>query len=140
MAEQLGPEGTAALAVVHEFVRLTNERRQDQLAQLFADDAEFHAPNGEILHGRPAVAAFFGGLQREYLEPKLPMKPTAIAVDGNQCLLAFQSKLDGVHVHCAVDQFTVDERGKISRFIVYVRPGKNNDDISDYWKARSAET
>ena len=118
---------------VREFVRLANQMSQAAIGELFADDAVFRGPDRVIRRGKPSIIEFFTGLDPSFIEPRLPMRPTAIARDGNVCLLAFQSKTsEGEYEDTAVDQFTVNDDGKIAEFVVYIRPGVGADEYAAY--------
>jgi hypothetical protein len=125
MTHEAEPIEAKALAAAQEYLRLMNERRLEQIASLYADDAEFLGPAGTI-RGKVAIDKFYTSVSRELLEPRLPIEPSAIAAVGNQCLLAFNTKVNGRYEPCAVEQFTVNDAGKVVQMIVYKRPGTSD--------------
>lgn len=129
-----------ASEVVHEFVRRVNAQDQVGVSELFAEDAVFMGPDCVTRHGRQEIYKFFTRLDPEFIKPHLPMRPTAIVHGGNQCLMAFQSKLStGEYEHTAVDQFTVNDDGKITEFIVYLRPGPAAAEYGTYHAEHAAQ-
>ena len=135
-----GSAEARTVALVNEYVRITNAAKFDEMAELFADDAVYLGPDGIVREGKQAIGAYYAAMDPELTAPLVPVRPTAIAITGDQALYAFDVKRGGEYVPCAVDQFTVDEDGKIAKFIVYLRPGPLSDELRAHHAAQAADT
>ena len=103
------------------YVDLINSGRYGEIGTLFAEDAVFVAPNGKVLHGRPAIQAFYGA----YLSQTRPdIIPLSFIADGRECLmeLAFRAPGKGPYRLAAIDHWSINAAGKAERMVVFVRP------------------
>jgi ketosteroid isomerase-like protein len=111
-----------ALRAAHEYIRRINRREFEAIAELFADDAVFLSPIGTTITGREAIGNFFTTFQ-----PKL--NPTVWIVstvtEGNCCVFELEARIENAPpdaIGMAIDHFTVDDDGKVKRFVMYGRP------------------
>jgi hypothetical protein len=106
----------------HQYVKLINDGKYDSVGSLFADDAVYMGPDGKTRHGSKDIGAFYSGFLPR-LKPQL--RASKFFEQGNECMMELENKSSqtGEFTPTAVDHFTVDSAGKISRFIVYLRPG-----------------
>lgn len=105
-----------------EYVKLINDGKYDSLGSLFADDAVYMGPDGKTRHGSKNIGAFYASFLPK-LKPHL--QASRFFEQGNECMMELENKNSrtGEFTPTAVDHFTIDSAGKISRFIVYLRPG-----------------
>ncbi len=117
-----GAASNGACAAPHQYVDLINTGKYDQIGGLFADDAVYMGPDGKTRYGSKEIGKFYISFLGA-LKPRV--KPVSFMQDGDNCVmeLANENKLSGKYSLVAIDHFTVDGQGKISRFIVYMRPG-----------------
>jgi ketosteroid isomerase-like protein len=113
---------TGACAAPHQYVDLINAGQYDEIGGLFAEDAVYMGPDGKTRYGAKAIGEFYIHFLGA-LKPRV--KPASFIQDGHDCVMELtnQNKLTGKYSLVAIDHFTVNGQGKISRFIVYLRPG-----------------
>jgi len=111
-----------ACSTPHEYVNLINDGKYSSVGSLFADDAVYMGPDGKTRHGAKDIGAFYAGFLPK-LKPQL--RASKFFEQGNECMLELENKSGrtGGFAPVAVDHFTIDSNGKISSFIVYLRPG-----------------
>jgi hypothetical protein len=111
-----------ACAAPREYVKLINDRKYDLVGSLFADNAVYMGPDGKTRHGSEKIGAFYSGFLPK-LKPQL--RASKFFEQGDECMMELENKSSrtGEFTPTAVDHFTVDSTGKISSFIVYLRPG-----------------
>jgi hypothetical protein len=122
----LNPSGASnACRAPHDYVKLINGGKWDSVGSLFADDAVYMGPDGKTRHGSKAIGAFYSSFLPR-LKPQL--RASRFFEQGNECMMELENKSTrtGEFMPTAVDHFTVDSAGKISRFVVYLRPGAEN--------------
>jgi hypothetical protein len=123
---QNSAQGTSAAggacSAPHRYVELINDGKYDSIGSLFADDAVYMGPDGKTRHGSKAIGAFYAGFLPK-LKPQL--QASKFFEQGNECMMELENKNSqtGEFAPAAVDHFTVDSTGKITSFIVYLRPG-----------------
>jgi predicted SnoaL-like aldol condensation-catalyzing enzyme len=117
-----GADSRGACAAPHEYVDLINAGKYNEIGGLFADDAVYMGPDGKTRYGAKEIGNFYTQFLG-ILKPRV--KPASFIQDGDNCImeLANRNKLSGKYSLVAIDHFTIDGQGKISRFIVYLRPG-----------------
>src|SRR4051794_959819 len=87
-----------------------------KLADLFAEDAEFHNPQGGITRGREAIRAFYD----ETLTGRVVSWHFGRVVEkGNDCWTELENDEGRI---VAADHFTVGDDGLITRMAVFLRP------------------
>jgi hypothetical protein len=120
-AQNASASGGACTAP-HQYVELINDGKYDSVGSLFADDAVYMGPDGKTRHGSKNIGAFYSSFLPK-LKPQL--RASKFFEQGNECMMELENKdsQTGEFTPAAVDHFTVDSAGKISRFIVYLRPG-----------------
>lgn len=142
---EVGPACKAA----HRYDDLVRTQRYGEIAPLFAPDAVWFMPTGKVAHGRDEIGRSF----QSYLGDRRPIFRTDNYVDGGLfCVMEVSMKVrvdvdgkvalgpdgmaviipdgsseDGIFVRRAIDHFTVDERGLVTRMIVYNAP-------TTYWR------
>jgi hypothetical protein len=106
-------------AVAEKYVQMATADAKGGLAELFAPDALFHAPDGNIYHGQEEIAAFY----RHHLATIVPTFHIHRAVvEDNDCWIELA---DGPTDHptlLATNHFTVGHDTLITRLAVYLRP------------------
>lgn len=118
------PESAGACGPPHEYIRLINAGNYDAVGGLFSGDAVYMGPDGKTRHGSKAIGAFYSKFLRK-LKPR-PMASIYMQ-QGNECMMQLDMKdsKTGELMPGAVDHFTVTTDGKISKFIVFLRPGSS---------------
>jgi hypothetical protein len=105
-----------------EYVKLINSGRYDAIGGLFADDAVYMGPDGRTRKGTKEIGEFY----QKFLAPmRLQLKAASYIKEGNNCLVELENKdkKSGRYVLISIDHFIIDSQGKVSKFIVYLRPG-----------------
>jgi hypothetical protein len=122
-AQGASPAGGACSAP-REYVKLINDGKYDSVGSLFADNAVYMGPDGKTRQGSKEIGAFYARFLPK-LKPHL--QGSRFFEQGNECMMELENKNSrtGEFTPAAVDHFTIDSAGKISRFIVYLRPGSD---------------
>lgn len=111
---------TATRHFADQYVEITNAEQYSRLADLFAQDATFLAPNGRVLRGRHEIGAFY----EEFLpQVKGKLRLASFVEDGNMCVYELDAKLpgDADYILSAIDHATLNADGLVERFAVYTR-------------------
>lgn len=123
----------SACDVAVQYVDCIQSGRYDDLGELWAEDALFHAPHGKVFKGRKAIGAFYS----EFLRKITPIiQGVRYVCDEKQrvCVMELESRMrrnkEGQWVTdpeapwtlSAIDRFTVNEEGKIQHMIAYTAP------------------
>jgi SnoaL-like domain len=105
-----------------EYVKVINEGKYNSVGNLFADNAVYMGPDGKTRHGSKDIGDFYSSFLPR-LKPQL--RASRFFEQGNECMMELENKSNrtGEFTPIAVDHFTVDAAGKISSFVVYLRPG-----------------
>jgi hypothetical protein len=105
-----------------QYVKLINDGKYDSVGSLFAEDAVYMGPDGKTRRGSKDIGAFYAGFLPK-LKPEL--RASKFFARGDECMMELENKdkPGGEYMPTAVDHFTIDSAGKISQFIVYLRPG-----------------
>ena len=114
--------GKGACDAAVNYVRLIDAGNYGSVGNLFATNAMYYGPDGKTRHGSQEIGDFYS----EFLKALRPqLKAVSYFEQGRECLMELDNKdsQSGEYVRTAIDHFTVDPEGKISKFIVYVRPG-----------------
>jgi hypothetical protein len=111
-----------ACSAPREYVKVINDGKYDSVGSLFADNAVYMGPDGKTRHGSKDIGAFYSRFLPR-LKPQL--RGSRFFEQGNECMMELENKNSrtGEFAPTAIDHFTVDSAGKISSFIVYLRPG-----------------
>ena len=88
-----------------------------KLADLFAEEAVFHSPDGAVTLGRAAIRTFYDA--RLVAGQPLAWHFGRVVEDGNECWAELEND-EGRLV--ATDHFTVGDGGLITRMAVFLRP------------------
>lgn len=135
--------GTACVAA-RRYTKFVKTQHYDRISSLFAPGSMWLTPSGKVMRGRKAIGLYF----QQYLGDRRPIFRTDNYVDaGRNCVMEVSMKVrvdaagkialgadgaaaiipdgssdSGVYVRRAIDHFTVDPKGKITRMIVYNAP------------------
>ena len=89
------------------------------LAELFAPDGVFHAPDGSEYRGREQIAAFYA----RHLATVVPRFHIHRALEvGRDCWAELANPPIDAPVLLSSNHFTVDDEGFIARLAVFLRP------------------
>lgn len=112
----------SACSPPREYVKLINDGKYDAVGNLFANNALYLGPDGKTRRGSKDIGAFYSSFLPK-LKPQL--RASRFFEQDNECMMELENKSNqtGAYAPTAVDHFTVDSAGKISRFVVYLRPG-----------------
>lgn len=112
-----------ARTAVGRYLDLINSKRYGDIASIFAPDAQFLAPTGDVIVGREAISAFYtAGLEK--------IAPTRVwassqVTEGNCSVIEISAQLpDELEHRTVVDHFTVNDQGEVIRMAVYLRPAE----------------
>ena len=121
-AAQSASAAGGACSAPHEYVSAINDGKYDSVGSLFADDAVYMGPDGKTRHGSRDIGAFYSRFLPR-LKPQL--RASKFFEQGNECMMELENKNDrtGEFTPTAVDHFTINSSGKITTFVVYLRPG-----------------
>jgi hypothetical protein len=115
--------GKSACGTAQIYVERINAGHYDQLSDLFAPDAVFLTPTGQVLTGRDQIGQFYRKLLGS-LRPAIV--PISFISDGRDCVMelaaATQADNSTQYRLSAIDHFTMNKAGQIVHMIVYLRP------------------
>ena len=121
-------QGKPACAPAKTYVDRINAGQYDQISSLFAPDAVFLTPTGQILTSREQIGQFYQKLLGR-LQPAIV--PISFIGDGRDCVMelvaATQLDKHARYRLSAIDHFTVNDAGLIAHMVVYLRPQANRD-------------
>lgn len=124
-----------ACEVARKYIRLTDQKRYDEVGELWAPDAVFFNPRGEIIRGKPAIKLFYSTFLRK-ITPVNRIASLAWDPKGNVCVMELETRVvrgpdgkwmpdaRGEFVPSAIDRFVVNNRGKVQQMRVYLPPDK----------------
>jgi SnoaL-like domain len=105
--------------VVDRYVEIATADGKAALAELFAPDGVFHAPDGSVYRGREQIAAFYA----RHLATVVPKFHVHRALEADQyCWVELANPPIDAPVLLSSNHFTVDDDGLISRLAVFLRP------------------
>lgn len=122
-----------ACDVAREYIRITDEGKYDRIGDLWADDAVFHAPTGEVIRGKPAISQFYSSFLRK-ITPVNRIGRLTYDPKQNICVLEIESRVivseqglwkpdpSGNFERTAIDVFVVNKQGKVQDMRVYLGP------------------
>jgi hypothetical protein len=101
------------------YVKTINRGAYGELGDLFAPDAEFLAPNNQVVHGRGQIAFY-----EKFLAEITPQIRIASYMEqGNDCVFELEAALHGsdeFHLG-AIDHATDGEDGDVVRMAVFTK-------------------
>lgn len=124
-----------ACNVAREYIRLTAEGRYDDVGGLWAEDAVFYSPSGEVIRGRTAIRQFYSRFLRK-ITPVNRIASLALDPNARVCVMELETRVvlgpDGVwapdasgnFVPTAIDRFQVNRAGEVQSMRVYLAPVK----------------
>lgn len=116
------PSSAPGVKAAERYVEVATGGGKGMLADLFAEDAEFHHPHGGSIYGREAIRAFYD----RFLANVTPsFHVVRVAAAGNECWIELADGPASSDL-VATDHFTVDADGLITRLAVflYSRPAR----------------
>jgi len=115
------PSPGLACAAAHAYVELIKAGRYNEIGSLFATDAIFLSPDGNIYRGRDEITGFYGKFLG-HVKPEII--PLSFIGENNECIMELASRTnpEGKFRVGAIDHFTVDASGKVKRMVVFLRP------------------
>jgi len=106
-------------ATADRYVEVATADGKEALAELFAPEGVFMAPDGNTYRGRRGIAAFY----RRHLADVVPEFHIQNAVtEGRSCWIELANGSLEDPVYLATNHFTVDGEGLIERLAVFLRP------------------
>lgn len=120
-----------ACDVAREYIRLTDEKQYDQVGELWADDAVFYNPAGEVIRGKPAIKQFYSRFLRQ-ITPINRIASLAFDPQAGVCVMELETRVimgpdgkwvpnaSGDFVPTAIDRFVVNKDGKVQQMRVYL--------------------
>ena len=116
-------KGRPACAVAQKYVDNVNAGRYQDQGGLFAEDAVFVRPDGQVSHGSKEIGEFYSNFLGK-ITPKII--PISFIADGNECVmeLAAMTRVNDSDKYMlgAIDHFTMNKQGKIQHMVVFIRP------------------
>jgi hypothetical protein len=128
----LATNGAGPCQVAKQYVSLIDKGQYGALGGLFADNAVYEGPDGKTRHSSKEIGEFYVKMLTR-LRPD--MKPASFIAQGSECVMELENKdSKGRYVLTAIDHFTVDQNGKVTHFVVYLRPGAPLPNLKDIGK------
>lgn len=121
--------------VAKEYIRLTDEQRFDEVGDLWASDAVFYNPRGDIIRGQPAIKEFYGKFLRS-ITPVNRIASLAWDPVSKVCVMEIETRVvrgpdghwtpdpEGEWVRGAIDRFVINDDGKVQEMRVFLAPDK----------------
>jgi hypothetical protein len=128
-------ENSPACMVGKKYMELVQKADFAAVADLFASNAEFHAPTGVVFKGAAEIRKFY--LNDAAALTKLVVRPQDFVGDERDCYFEIWTRsspnergiyvLDpnGEFVRGAIDHFTIDDQGRVVRFVAHSSPTAN---------------
>ena len=108
------------------YVDMINANRFGAIEDLFASDATFLPPSGEVLKGRQEIGRFY---REEAAQRIKGCRAVSFVQEGDKCVVELEPirkvPLALPFVARAIDHFTVDAEGKICRLAIYLNPARH---------------
>ena len=115
------PGASPAAKMAQSYVDFVNAKRYDEISALFVDDGISLPPSQQVVQGRAALDAFYPQIAQ--VGPKL--MAVGFTSTDRDCFIemALEQDVGGErrYVLVGVNHFTVNEAGKATRMISYVR-------------------
>ena len=114
--------GVNACDVARHYIGFVNAGRYSEIGDLFAEDALYLPPTGETINGREGIQVFY---ERFLGDLRPTFRIGHAAEQGADCAIELEAAdrgKVGTYTLTAVDYFTVNSQGLISRMAVYLRP------------------
>jgi hypothetical protein len=108
-----------------KYLELMDSGRWDEIGSLYAQDVVFYGPFGDTYHGRDTVHKMYS---KAATHGAVRVYGASFLQDGNHCIAELVVRLregDDPYAMTAIDNFTVDEKGLIKQFVVYLSPDKS---------------
>ena len=111
---------TAPRRFAESYIEITNRAAYDELAGLFAEDAVFLAPGGQVFRGRDEIGAFYVRFLSE-ITPTIRI--SSYVEEGDDCVYELEAITQGTTEYAlgAIDHATFDANGLVTRFAVFTK-------------------
>lgn len=113
------PALSVAYRTAARYVEVATSDGKEKLADLFAEHAVFHNPDGAITRGRDAIRAFYR-VKLANLTPEFHIARANTA--GDECWIELANGDPSTPELVATNHFTVGADGLITRLAVFLRP------------------
>ena len=122
-----------ACDVAKKYIDLTEAKRYDEVGELWAEDAVFFNPAGNIIRGRSAITQFYAQFLRQ-IKPINRIASLAWDRKANVCVMELETRVimgpdgrwvpdpAGEFIPTAIDRFEVNHEGKVQQMRVYLPP------------------
>ncbi len=117
-----GGDSNAACRAAQRYVELSDTGQYDKVGTLFADDATYFGPNEEVMQGGAKIGAFYAVFLAN-AKPNVQMA-SMVPAGPHDCFIELQGT-SANHVQKtpgAIDRFTTNDAGKVSRLYIWFRP------------------
>jgi hypothetical protein len=117
-----GSDSNSACRAAKRYVELSDTGQYDKVGTLFADDAIYFGPNEEALRGAAKIGAFYT-MFLSHAKPHVQMA-SLVPAGPHDCFIELQGLTAGFlqKTPGAIDRFTTDKSGKVTRLYIYFRP------------------
>jgi hypothetical protein len=117
-----GSDSNPACRAAKRYVELTDTGQYDKVGTLFADDAIYFGPNEEAMQGATKIGAFYT-IFLSHAKPHVQMA-SLVPAGPHDCFIELQGLTAGFlqKTPGAIDRFTADNSGKVTRLYIYFRP------------------
>jgi hypothetical protein len=118
-----GGDSNPACRAAARYVELSDTGQYDKVGTLFATNATYFGPNDEVMEGAAKIGAFYtvflsNAKPHVQMASMVPAGPHDCFIELQGTTANYLQKTPG-----AIDRFTTDETGKVSRLYIYFRPG-----------------
>jgi hypothetical protein len=117
-----GGDSNLACRAARRYVELTDSGQYDKVGTLFADDAIYFGPNEEAMQGAAKIGAFYT-IFLSHAKPHVQMA-SLVPAGPHDCFIELQGMTANFlqKTPGAIDRFTTDKSGKVTRLYIYFRP------------------
>lgn len=117
----------------HQYVQYIQESRYEAVGDLWADDAIFYNPAGQVIRGRAAIGEFYARFLRTITSA---IRAASFVEDEGKrvCVMELETRMsrdekgqwktaaDAPFSLSAIDRMVVNPQGKIEKMTVYLAP------------------
>jgi hypothetical protein len=120
--EPAGARQNLACQAAMRYSALIEQSRYDEVGSLFAEDAIYAGPNDEPMHGAKRIGAFY----KIFLTNAKPRSKiaTLVPAGSHDCYMELLGTSNGYTMPApgALDRFTTNDAGKVTRLSIFFRP------------------
>ena len=122
-----------AREIATRYIDLFNAREFDQIGKLWAEDGVVYNGFGKCLRGKSAISAFYSAFNDQEIPP-IRAKSFMHDKKANVCAVEIEMQMikdddeswipgsGGSYAAASLDQFYLDENGKVKKMIAYMAP------------------